>query len=216
MMLNCKNKLVTMLSQKCQCKIFTIAFALLALVGCATDNSSVAATSKANASNSNSAFAADASPSLAQLIANKGSMTTALKSLHHDFTVQLLKTGVEDNNYVRISSLKLDGTPVLAAITSTNLNNPTFVNILKNASTTPIGQMLFAPNAQIYRRDNMQIKTIDIRFIQNSCIYTYLTKTLGYQGDRKIVVRQSQFYHQNETLDITEYILPSITQFTSK
>lgn len=152
---------------------------------------------------------------LEDLINNKGSMTKALESLHHNLTVKLLRSGVLANEYVRISSLQLESTPVIAAIVSTNVANPTFVSILRNASTTPIGKMLFAPGADIHRRDNMKIIVLTVHDVENEVVHKYINH-LGYNDATHLVARRSEFYHQAETMSITEYILPSMTKYFSK
>lgn len=152
---------------------------------------------------------------LEDLINNKGSMTKALESLHRNFTVELIKNGVLENDYVRISSLQLESTPVIAAIVSTNVANPTFVNILRNASTTPIGKMLFAPGADIHRRDNMKIIVLTVHDVENDSVHKYIN-SLGYNDATHLVARKSEFYHKAETMNITEYILPSMTKYFSK
>ena len=149
---------------------------------------------------------------LEEFINNKGSMTVALKKLSPNFSVELLKNGVIANNYVRISSLKLDNTPVLAAYVSTNVSNQTFVQILRNASTTPIGKMLFAPGADIHRRDDMKITVMTVHEVNSAILHDYLHK-IGYDDSTHIVARYSEFYHKDETLSITEYILPSMTKY---
>jgi chorismate-pyruvate lyase len=152
---------------------------------------------------------------LSSFINNKASMTVALKSLHHDFNVKLLKTGVDGYDYVRISSLNLESEPVIVAFVSTKLINSTFVNILKNAGITPIGKMLFAPKADIHRNDNMKVKVILVSDIKNNTIHSYINR-IGYKDSTKIVVRYSEFYHKYEVMKIDEYILPSITKYFSK
>lgn len=148
---------------------------------------------------------------LEELINNRDSMTKALQSLSHNFSVELIKNGVVSNNYVRISSLKLDNTPVIEAIVSTNVSNQTFVTILRNANTTPIGKMLFAKNSGIVRND-MKVSVMTVQDIKNPIAHDYLNK-IGYDDKTHIVARNSEFTHQKETLEITEYILPSMTKY---
>jgi chorismate-pyruvate lyase len=152
---------------------------------------------------------------LEDLINNKGSMTKALESLHHNLSVELLKNGIVANEYVRISSLKLESTPVIAAIVSTNVANPTFVSILRNAATTPIGKMLFAPGSDIHRRNDMKVVVLTVHEVDNDIVHQYLN-SLGYNDATHLVARKSEFYHQTETLEITEYILPSMTKYFNK
>ena len=152
-------------------------------------------------------------PTLEQVVYNNASMTKTLKSLDNNLSVQILKTGVQGNNYVRIIALKLSDTPVIAAISQTNLKNKMFKDIIANADTTPIGVKLFAPDSPIKRRNDMQISQIKISAIPNSVIRSYLY-SLNYTESDTITQRYSQFYYQKQTLDLIEYILPSISKFT--
>ena len=151
-------------------------------------------------------------PSLDQLVQNSGSMTKTLNLLDPHLSVQILKTGVQGSNYVRITALKIADTPVIAAISQTNLHNKIFKAIVANANVTPIGTKLFAPNTLIKRRGNMQVNPIKLSSIKNSIIVQYLS-SLGYTDTDIIIQRSSQFYYQKQTLDLVEYILPSINQF---
>ncbi len=151
-------------------------------------------------------------PTIEQFVNNPASMTKALKSLDNDLTVKILKTGVQQLNYVRIIALKLSGTPVIVAISQTNLKNKTFKNIIANADVTPIGTKLFAPNSLIKRKAGMEINQTSIASIKNSTIQNYILG-LGYTKDDNIIMRTSQFYYQKEDLDLVEYILPSINNF---
>lgn len=172
-------------------KLFKVCLiALFFCVGCSTNNT----------------------PTLNQIIYNKASMTTSLKSLNPDFKVQLLKTGVQGSNYVRVSSLKLANIPVIAAISQTDLKNKTFVTLLANADTQPIGKMLFSPNSKFKRNSQMTVINTTVNSISNPVIKNYL-KSIGYDDSQAIIERKSQFLYNSETMDLIEYILPSIKQF---
>lgn len=152
-------------------------------------------------------------PTLEQVVYNNASMTKTLKTLDNNLSVQILKTGVQGNNYVRITSLKLSDTPVIAAISQTNLKNTMFKDIIANADVTPIGVKLFAPDSKIKRRDDMQITQIKVRAITNPVIRNYLY-SLSYTDNDTITQRYSEFYYKYQTMDLIEYILPSISNFT--
>ena len=151
---------------------------------------------------------------LEELINNRGSMTEALQSLKHTFSVELIKNGIISNDYVRISSLKLDNTPVITAVVSTNVSNATFVSILRNANTTPIGKILFAKNSGV-TRGNMKIDVMTVNDIDNTIAKAYINK-IGYDNKTHIVARSSQFLHDKEVLIVTEYVLPSMTKYFNK
>lgn len=153
-------------------------------------------------------------PNLEQLVSNQASMTKTLKSLDPDLSVQILKTGVQNDKYVRIIALKLSNTPVIAAISQTSLKNSMFKDIIANADVTPIGVKLFAPNSPIKRHADMQISEVKLSSIKNRVLRNYVAN-LGYTDKDVIIKRYSQFYYQKQTLDLIEYILPSINQFTA-
>lgn len=151
-------------------------------------------------------------PTLDQIVHNPHSMTQTLKALNSNFLVQVLASGMDNSNYVRISILKLNNVPVVAAVSQTNANNKTFVSILANAHNNSIGNKLFAANSAIGREDGMRIRNILVKNIPNSTIASYLLN-LGYASNQTIISRQSRFYYNSETLDIVEYILPTIGQY---
>ena len=151
-------------------------------------------------------------PTMAQVVNNPASMTKTLKALDNNLSVQMLKTGQQGTKYVRIVALKLSGTPVIAAISQTDMTNTTFKNIIANADVTPIGTKLFASDSTIKRRQNMQIRQIKLSSIKNSVITDYLLN-LGYTPGTYLTERSSQFYSQMQTLDLIEYILPAMDKF---
>lgn len=188
-------------------KKISFIFVSLLIVSCANFNSAPPASPKQPQ--------AETQPkTLEDFINNKDSMTKALQSLSPNFTVELLKNGIISNNYVRISSLKLDNTPVIVAIVSTNVTNSTFVTILRNANTTPIGKMLFAKDSGITRSD-MKVNIMIVQDVKNEIAHSYLNK-IGYTDKTHIVARDSVFTHDKETLNITEYVLPSMTKYFKK
>lgn len=150
--------------------------------------------------------------SLWQIVHNPDSMTKSLKAINSDFSVQVLQTGESGSQYIRVSVLKLSGTPVLAAVSQTNSNNKIFVAILSGANKHSIGEVLFSPNSSIKRSDNMIIKDIHLHDISNPVIFKYLI-SLGYAQNQNIIARQSQFYYNKERMDLIEYILPSINTY---
>ena len=146
------------------------------------------------------------------IVNNKQSMTTALKKLNNNFTVNLLYSGVESNNYKRIVDLKLSNTTVLVAVSSTKISNPTFMDILSNAQSSSIGLKLFAPNSHIKRDPNMNIQHIKVSQISSDILINHLVK-LNYNLGQTIIQRTSVFYYKNESMTLFEYVLPSLNQF---
>jgi chorismate-pyruvate lyase len=152
---------------------------------------------------------------LNEVVYNNQSMTTMLRTLSSDFTVTVLKSEVEEPNYVRIVELNLRNTPVIVAISSTNLNNPTFVNLLKNSQDVSIGNKLFANDSQISRLSNMTITNVRLKNIRNPIISNYLI-SLGYTPTQQFVKRHSYFNYKTETMDLIEYVLPSLNKFVKQ
>lgn len=153
-------------------------------------------------------------PKLLEIINNKHSMTSALKNLNSKLTVKVIYSGVESKQYKRFVSINLESTPVIVAISSTSPNNLTFYNILSDSNNNSIGLKLFAPNAEIQRDDNMTVEVIRIKQLTSPILRDYL-RELGYSNEQKIVQRVSLFNHNNEFMQLTEYILPTIAKFTS-
>ena len=149
---------------------------------------------------------------LSTIINNKQSMTVALKKLNNNFSVNLLYSGIESDCYKRLVALKLESTTVLVAVSSTKITNQTFLNILSSSSSSSIGLKLFAPNSQIKRDPNMDIKYIEISQISSLILQRYLI-SLNYKLNQTIIQRTSTFYYKNESMKLFEYILPSINQF---
>lgn len=149
---------------------------------------------------------------ISTIINNKKSMTASLKQLNNHFSVSVLFNGLENKQYRRIVAIKLESTPVLVAMSSTSLKNKTFYNILSNSKDSSIGLKLFASNGKIKRDQNMQITKLKIKDIENNGVHNYIL-SLGYNDDQRTIKRSSIFRHQNESMQLTEYILPSINEF---
>lgn len=183
------------------------------LFGCATDSDKVGTVIGAAAigGDTNPQQPADNKPTINQLLDNKQSMTGQLEDLDSDLTVDVLYSGVENKKFERIVSLNLADEPVLIGVSQARQSSPYFVNILKNANTTPIGMVLFAPNSQI-RRDDMQVETIHLSSIKDIIVKEYLSE-LGYNYDTHIYKRVSTFRYKKQSMQLIEYILPSINQF---
>ena len=156
------------------------------------------------------------------LIHNPKSMTVALKTLNNNLTLSILKNQVvcrhQKYYYQRNVVMKLDNIPIILATSQTALSNKTFVDILQNANSNPIGYQLFARASNIKRNPMMCVTNLyNIEKIDSPIFKNYLsqlkldilnTTTLGY-----IVRRKSYFNLNRESMQLTEYILPTIKQF---
>ena len=155
-------------------------------------------------------------PKVISLINNPQSMTKSLQSLKHKLSIKKISDISTHNQFTRIISMDLDGTSVLIGLSTTDINSPTFYDILSHANTNPIGNKLFAPNSKIHRKSNIQISIIDIKAIDSEIVKDYLIKTLKYNDNQKIIIRQSIFESDDhEQMYLTEYVLPSIINFLS-
>lgn len=140
-----------------------------------------------------------------QLVSSTNSMTENLLHLGNDLRVKLIYDGVRDDKYCRDIILYLDNTPVIIASSTTNLDNQYFVNILKNANTTPIGKFLFNPKYNIARED-MQVLAIDgAKPIELPYHYNPL--------DNGLFLRISRFTYANETFELKEVVLKSLKKY---
>lgn len=147
--------------------------------------------------------------SLNAFLYNKASMTEQLKHLDKDFKVILLYSGMEGSNFKRISSLNLSGKPVLVGLSLAKTGSPYFVDLLKNADTTPIGKILFAKDSGVSRDPNMEVEQVYLNYISDSTAKAYIS-SLGYTNSDVIYKRTSIFRKGEESMQLIEYILPSI------
>lgn len=164
-------------------RIYLIAFAMVAMLGMSVT------------------FADDA-----EIIGNKSSVVTNDAVITDHYVVQVLKKYVENGNYVRIASVKLDYMPVLIAITKTSMKNTDFVNVLKNNGNVRIGKKIMELSPTItYNNSN---STIKVSSIDNQLVRQYLSK-VGYSANKSVVVRSITFTKGNATMNMVEYILPN-------
>jgi len=151
---------------------------------------------------------------LKQVLYDKGSMTKQLESLDGRLGVEVLYSAMDETNYIRIASLKLRNTPVLIGISKASEDSPYFMNVLQNANVTPIGKVLFAKDSKVTRDKKMHVESIHLSQIKNLIVRTYLMR-LGYIDEDVIYQRTSIFHYENQSMQLVEYILPSIRQFTN-
>lgn len=150
------------------------------------------------------------------LIYNPQSMTKSLKKLNPNLTVTVLDSGIQKHNdkqyYERNIALNLENIPILVATSQTTTYNKMFLDILQNSGTKPIGEKLFAASSSIKRNPVMDISKISIADIDNNILYKYLLN-LGYHKNDLIIMRKSYFDYNKETMQLIEYILPTINKF---
>lgn len=138
-----------------------------------------------------------------------GSTTYRFKKMSKNHKVKVLFSGINNKIFQRIVSIYLNNVPVMIAVSETNTNNKTFMKILEDAASNPIGEKLFKPDSEI-KRVNMQIKVILPQEISNSIVYEHIIE-LGYELQQKdFYIRESQFIFYNEQMHLTEYVLPSL------
>ncbi len=147
-------------------------------------------------------------------IANEDSMTTALKQLDPNLSVELLESGEKHGVFVRTVVLKLQQTPVILAVSRAGNDSPIFVKILAEADRTPIGTRLFAKDSGI-RRSSMEVKQVSREQIQEESLKSYL-RTLNIPTDSFLALRRSLFTQGEEQLELIEYVLPSVETFLEK
>lgn len=177
-------------------KLFLTILAMLAVTGCSTTGYD--ATSNYNDAN---------------VIGNKNSDTIPDRTLNQHYSLQILTSGVSEDNYVRVSLVSLNDMVVIAAISETNVKNKTFVNILKNSGTKPILNSVFHLSPVFTRKGNFKITNITVADIKNHAIHAYLVSQ-GYKNNKHLIERTSIFTYRNETMKLIEYILPSVEDYT--
>ena len=151
-------------------------------------------------------------PEFEELLYSCGSMTKQLEALGHKLTVKLIFEGIEEQYYRRYVTLNLNNIPVVLACSSTKLANSFFVDLLKNASTTPIGKFLFASGSQVKRREKMRMNLLSSNQIKPPKLVSALTSN-HYQNNQNFWCRNSTFELGKETLDLIEILLPELDTF---
>jgi chorismate-pyruvate lyase len=151
-------------------------------------------------------------PTINQLLQNRQSMTRQLENIDADLDVDILYTGMQAKKFKRIVSLRLNDEPILIGVSQARKTSPYFVKILKNAYTTSIGKALFAKNSQIKRDANMRVMTVHLSAIKDIAVRNYIAG-LGYDYNTHIYKRISTFRYKKQSMQLIEYILPSINQF---
>ena len=146
------------------------------------------------------------------VLQNPGSTTKFFKALTDDYVLEVLDSGICGQVFQRITVIKLDKIPIMLNLSSTNVNNPIFVDILQNALTAPIGERLFASGSQI-SRDEMTIRTTTVKDINNQVIAGYI-KALKINDD--LCYRYSIFKSEQEAMELNEYVLPGLTTILNK
>lgn len=144
-----------------------------------------------------------------EFLYNQSSMTKQLESLDNNFRVFLLYSGIEGNNYKRISSLNLSNKPVVVGLSQANTGSPYFFSLLKKAETTPLGKSLFAKDSGVTRDPDMKVDQVYLDYISDSVVKDYIAG-LGYTNNDVIYKRTSMFRKDKQYMQLDEYILPSI------
>jgi len=155
-------------------------------------------------------------PEFEELLNSCGSMTRQLEDLGHKLSVTLLAECSENNNFRRYTTLNLNNTPVVVACSQTLIKNQFFYNLLKNASTTPIGKFLFSNN-QVRRLENMKIELVNQKHFQQHKIIINNIILHKYRLDQTFWQRTSIFRHsKNEQFELIEILLPELELFFGK
>ena len=150
--------------------------------------------------------------SITEFLADYGSTTTHFKQMSDKYELKILQHGVVGDKFERLVIIYVADLPVMFGLSVTNLSSPTFLNILQNARTVPIGVKLFAAGTAIIRT-NMIIKQIDVALVENYIISKYLQEN---KISGQIYYRQSDFVNGAETMQLKEYILPGLLELLSK
>ncbi len=141
-------------------------------------------------------------------------MTKQLESLGTKLSVTLLAEIEEKDYFRRCITLNLNNTPVVVASSQTLIRYSFFYELLKNASTTPIGTFLFAADSQVQRQADMQLKLVTVNDLHH---LPQIIQNLGqhsYQAQQTFWQRTSIFtYHDEEQFELIEILLPELELF---
>ena len=132
-----------------------------------------------------------------------------------NYSLQIIQTGKSAGQYVRVSALQLDDNmPVMVAVSTTDLHNQTFVDILKNSGTNSIGDKLLAQGTSITRDGDYEFSHTLVGNIQNKAAREYLMAQ-GYDKKVSMYTRTSYFSYKHETMTVVEYI-PHSERYTNE
>lgn len=147
-----------------------------------------------------------------KIVNDPGSTTTAFKCISSNYELDVLFSDFEEEIFKRVIVIKLDYIPVMIAVSKTHESNELFLDILKNAKTTPIGMRLFAPKSGI-KRGPMTVTQIDLKDIDDELVLGYLP---AFGMDYGLYYRLSTFTKDLQTMELKEYILPGLKYVINK
>lgn len=145
-----------------------------------------------------------------ELLGSCGSMTKQLEEKGHHLTVTLLAEEYHDQYFRRYTILNLDNIPVVVACSQTAIKNQYFHELLKNASTTPIGKFLFAKNSRVKRNPDMRIELVNINDLKSHPLIIANLVNHQYHQSQQFWLRKSSFIYYTESFELIEVLLPEL------
>ena len=145
-------------------------------------------------------------------LADFGSTTKTFKTWSDEYSLDVIENGIMGDVFCRLVVIFVDKMPVMLGLSETRLSNPKFLDILKNAGSTPIGVRLFAANSGISRIEpfigQLDTEAVTIRAIKDSLVQ--------YGASGMIYYRQSNFVIDNEIMTLQELVLPGLNDVLRK
>ncbi|MCC2645256.1 MAG: hypothetical protein K0R94_1034 [Burkholderiales bacterium] len=146
------------------------------------------------------------------IVYDPGSTTKSFKYLTNNYKLEILFSGLCKDTFKRIIVINLDDIPVMLASSETLISNKLFLDILQNASTTPIGVKLFSPKSGI-KRGNMSVTQVEVATIKDPIVTNFMQKS-GFSD--KLYFRISEFTYKTQVMELKEYILPGLKLVVDK
>jgi len=133
-----------------------------------------------------------------------------LQQVNSAIDSDILFNGIKDGIYIKIYAIHLKNQPSAISVLTTDPSNSYFINILNDKNI----DRLFAINSKIII-DDTAIDMVSYNDVNNFLktfkdpkVINYLSNLGFNSSSQNFLRRQTNFYHQTETLLLTEYIFP--------
>ena len=141
---------------------------------------------------------------LEEFISCYGSATANLKMLSSDYSLDLLALTTNLGILERLVKVTVNQKVIMYGLSTTNIVNKSFVELLTDCGNIPIGVKLFGKNS-LFKRKSMIVKNITRSNIDNLNIISLINEDI-----KNIYYRESIFIKNDEQMLLKEYFLPDL------
>ncbi|MBY0379960.1 MAG: hypothetical protein K2P99_06125 [Burkholderiales bacterium] len=134
---------------------------------------------------------------------NQDSQNLILHSVSNAVGSTLLDQGTYGDNYVAVYAITLKNKPAAVSVMSTAANSTYFINILRSPD---MSNNLFAANTDIIH-STTTVTDVSYNDIKNATAKKYIA-SLGFNEKTRFLKRSTNFYKDNQTLTMNDYLLP--------